>query len=1023
MSIARFCIERKVLTYTMSLALLLGGMWAYTQIGRLEDPEFTLKSAQIVTSYPGATAQEVMEEVADPIEVAVQQMGQLKRVTSISYPGRSIVMVDMQDQYGKKDLPQIWDELRNKVGDMAGSLPPGCGAPLVVDDFGDVYGVFYAVYGDGYSPADLREYAKLLRRELLLCDDVAKIEMIGDQTEVVYLEIPRARLATTGVSPQQIQQVIAGQNEAADAGSIRIGDKFIRIAPTGKLDSVAELGELLIVQPGEDDRSTVRLKDIATVRRGYLDPPQNLLRYNGHPCIGLGISTAKGGNVMTMAASIDQRLDELRAETPIGIEIGVISHQATSVDVAVRGFVVNLVAAVVIVIAVLLVAMGLRSGLLIGTVLVVTVMSTVLIMQSMGLLFERISLGAFIIALGMLVDNAIVITEGVLIAEQKGEDKVRAAVNIVKQTQWPLLGATIVAILSFAPVGASQDSTGEYCRSLFLVLMISLLMSWVLAITLTPLLASTFLKKKGEASADPYGGAFYRGYRRFLSACIRFRWVTAAVLVGMLAAAIIGFGHVKQSFFPDSTRPQFMVHVWMPQGTAIRATQERVQMLGEHIRTLEGVTGVTEMTGTGGLRFLLTYSPENPNTAYGLLLVDIEDYHLVDELSGAITDFAQQAAPDALVYAQRFVLGPGDPQKIQMRILGPDAAVLRDYADRALEILREDPKLVEIQSDWRNRTDLIRPVVSETRARNLGLSRAEIAAALKTVTTGMPIAAYKEGDDSLPVLLRAPETERSDPDSLLSAWFWSTRLGRAVPLAQVVDRFETVSEESCMRRRDRLMCITVKCNTSGGETAATAFARNAPKLEAAMTSLPEGFRMEWGGEHESSQDANEGLAGKIPPILLVMFLILVMLFNSIRQPLVIFLTVPLIIVGVTVGLLTFNEPFGFMALLGLLSLAGMQIKNAIVLIDEINAQRAAGVEPFRAVVDAGVTRLRPVTLAAVTTVLGMLPLVVDAFYAAMAVTIMCGLAFATVLTMVVIPVNYAILFRVPNPPDGGVEEG
>lgn len=1026
MSLAQFCIERKVLTTTMSLALLLGGMWAYTRIGRLEDPEFTIKNAQIVTSYPGATAREVMEEVTDPIEIAVQQMGQLKRVTSISYPGRSIVMVEMKDQYGKNDLPQIWDELRRKVGDMAGSLPPGCAAPRVVDDYGDVYGVFYAVYGDGYSPADLRAYAKLLRRELLLCDDVAKIEMLGDQTEVVYLEIPRARLAATGISPQQIQQVISGQNNAADAGSIRIGDKFIRIAPTGKLESVAELGELLIVPAGGADRPAVRLKDIAAIRRDYLDPPQNLLRHDGHPCIGLGISTVKGGNVMTMGAAIDRRLEELRAETPIGIEVGVISHQADSVDVAVRGFIVNLVEAVVIVIAVLLVTMGLQSGLLIGAVLVVTVMSTVLIMQGMGLLFERISLGAFIIALGMLVDNAIVITEGVLIAAQKGEDKVKAALAIVKQTQWPLLGATVVAVLSFAPVGASQDSTGEYCRSLFLVLLISLLMSWVLAITLTPLLASTFLKSKTRAAgdaagADPYAGTFYRAYRTFLSACIRRRWVSLAVLLAMLAAAIVGFGHVKQSFFPDSTRPQFMVHVWMPQGTAIRATEERVRTLAEHIRTLDGVTGVTEMTGTGGLRFLLTYSPENANSAYGILLVDIEDYHLVDELSGEITDYAHEATPDALVYAQRFVLGPGDPQKIQMRILGPDAAVLRQYADRALEILRDDPKLVEIQSDWRNRTDLIRPVVSETRARNLGLSRAEIAAALKTVTTGTPIAAYKEGDDSLPVLLRAPEAERTDPDSLRSAWFWSTRLGQAVPLAQVVERFETVSEEASVRRRDRLMCITVKCNTSGGETAATAFTRNAPKLEAAMASLPEGFRMEWGGEHESSQNANEGLAGKIPPILLVMFLILVMLFNSIRQPLVIFLTVPLIIVGVTVGLLAFNQPFGFMALLGFLSLAGMQIKNAIVLIDEINAQRAAGVEPFQAIVNAGVTRLRPVSLAAVTTVLGMLPLVVDAFYAAMAVTIMCGLAFATVLTMVVIPVNYAVVYRVPNPPDGGGE--
>ena len=411
MSIAQTCIDKKILTYALSAALLLGGAWAYTKIGRLEDPEFTIKNAQIVTSYPGATAEEVMEEVTDPIEVAVQQLGQLKQVTSASYPGRSVVMVEMKDQYGKDDLPQIWDELRRKVNDMRSQLPPGCGAPQVVDDYGDVFGVFYGVYGDGYSYADLKDYAKVLRRELLLCQDVAKIEMIGDQPEVVYFEIPRARLAASGISPQQIQQVIAGQNEAADAGHVEIGDKYVRIAPTGKLKTVEELGDLLVVHSdAKRGRAAVRLKDIATIRRGYYEPAQNYLRYNGHPCIGLGISTVKGGNVVTMGESIDRRLEELRAETPIGIEFGVISHQADSVNVAVGGFVVNLVEAVVIVVAVLLLTMGMQSGVLIGVVLVVTVMSTVLIMQGMGLLFERISLGAFIIALGMLVDNAIVVT-------------------------------------------------------------------------------------------------------------------------------------------------------------------------------------------------------------------------------------------------------------------------------------------------------------------------------------------------------------------------------------------------------------------------------------------------------------------------------------------------------------------------------------------------------------------------------------------------------------------------------------
>ncbi len=1028
MSIAQYCIDKKIITYVLSAALLFGGMYAYTKIGRLEDPEFTIKVAQIVTAYPGATAEEVLNEVTDPIETAVQKLGELDKVTSTSYAGKSIISVEIKDEVPKSSLPQVWTKLRHKVSDMQDQLPSGCSTPLVLDDYGDVYGVLYAIYGDGYSMAELKEYAKTLRRELLLCDDVAKIELLGERTETIYLEISRSRLASLGISPGEIAATIAGQNEVAPSGNLTVGDRYIRISPAGKIDSVEELGDLLIVHtdPSTGARSTLRLRDIATIRRGYNDPPGSILRYNGHPCIALGISTVAGGNCMVMADSIDKRLAELLPETPIGIEIGVVSHQATSVDTAIQGFVVNLVEAVIIVIAVLLVAMGLQSGVLIGLVLVVTVMATVLVMWQIGVLFERISLGAFIIALGMLVDNAIVITEAVLIAAQKGEDKVKAAVAIVEQTKWPLLGATGVAILSFAPVGASNDSTGEFCRSLFLVLGISLFLSWIFAITLTPLLAATFLKgkkkKAGEAASDapvdPYAGPFYRAYRGFLEGCIRHRWLFMMLMLAMLAAACYGFGRVKQNFFPNSTRPQMMIHMRMPEGSAIEATDARIRAMADWVRTLDGVTGVTEMSGTGGLRFLLTYSPENDDTAYGILFVDLADYHLFEEISRQVDDHAAEIAPDALVYTQRFVLGPGDPQKIQMRILGPDGQTLRRYADRCLDVMRADEgHLVEIQTDWQNRVDLLQPIVSEARARNLGVTRRDIAMGLLAATDGSPIGYYKEGDESLPIIVRSPESERNDPESLMSSWFWASNLGRSIPLAQVVDGLQSTTEEALLQRRNRMLCITVKCNPdpNGGETAATVFDRLAPKLLVACADMPEGYSTDWGGEHEDSGRANSSLGSKLPAVLLMMVFVVICLFNSLRQPLVIFMTVPLIIIGVVVGLLSFDQPFGFMALLGFLSLIGMQIKNAIVLIDEINAQTAAGVEPYTAVVNAGVTRVRPVALSAGTTVLGMLPLVVDAFYAAMAVTIMCGLTFATLLTMVVIPVNYTILFRIPIP--------
>ncbi len=1016
MSIAQACIDKKIVTYALSVAMLLAGALAYTKLGRLEDPEFTIKQAQIITQYPGATALEVADEVTDEIETAVQQMGQLKEVTSTSYPGKSIVLVEMKDKYGKEALPQIWDELRRKVGDIQGHLPPGCQPSVVFDDFGDVYGIYYAVYGDGYSYAELKEHAKLLRRELLLCQDVAKVELLGERPEVVYLEVSRAKLSQSGITPDMIQQVVQGQNQAQPAGRVEIGDKYIRVHPTGELKSVEALGDLMIALTDSASRTTIRLKDIATIRRDYQDPPQNIVRYNGKPSICLGLSTVPGGNVITMGRAIDTRMKELQRETPIGIEVGVISHQAQSVDVAIKGFVVNLIEAVIIVIAVLLFAMGMRSGILIGGVLILTVMSTIMIMQWLGIMFERISLGAFIIALGMLVDNAIVITEAVLIAAQKGENRVKAAVAIVEQTKWPLLGATIVAILSFAPIGASQDSTGEYCRSLFIVLAISLLMSWVLAITATPLFASSYLKsaEAGAAPEDPYAGGFFKAYRSFLAGCIRYRWLTTFVLVGMLAAAVIGFGKVKQNFFPESTRPQFMVHVWMPQGSAIKATDTRMVELDTYIRTLDGVTGSTAMTGTGGLRFLLTYTPEDPDAAYGIIFVDVKDYKKIPELADKVVAFSRDNQPDLLVYTQRFVLGPGESQKIQMRILGPDPLVVRTLTDQALAVLNADPRLVEIQSDWRNRVDLIRPEIAEAKARNLGVTRADVAASLQRSYDGTTIGVYKEGDETLPILMRAPQVERGNPDALRSVWVWSKTLGRSLPIGQVVDRLVNTSEEACVGRRNRMLCATVKCNTTG-ETAVEAFKRLSPQLDAISAKFPAGYWREWGGEYEDTAKANAGLMGKIPPILGIMVLIVIMLFNSFRQPLVIFMTVPLALIGVTVGLLGFSQPFGFMALLGFLSLAGMQIKNAIVLIDEINAQKASGVDDFNAVVNAGVTRLRPVAMAALTTVLGMIPLLVDAFYAAMAVTIMCGLTFATVLTMVVIPVNYALIFRIPNP--------
>ena len=1007
MNIAEICFEKKTVTLSLAAAVLVAGCISYFRLGRLEDPEFTIRNAQVITMYPGATAEEVAERVTDPVETAVQKLGKVKHVTSTSYPGRSIVSVEIVDRYTAKELPQIWDELRRKVGDMAAKLPEGCSPPLVYDDYGDVYGVFYAIYGDGYSHAELKAHAKRLRKELLLCQDVAKIDFLGDRTETLWFEIPRGKIAALGITPEQVAEAIRGQNLPAEAGTLRVGEKSVVIRPGGRIRSVEDFGEVRL-------KPDLLLKDVVEIRRGYDDPPSVIVRRNGRPCIGLGISTAAGGNVVTMGKAVEERMRELMAETPVGIEVDVISHQATSVETAVGGFVENLVESVVLVIAVLLFTMGMRSGLLIGGVLILTVMATVMVMDFMGIMFERISLGAFIIALGMLVDNAIVITEAVLVAAQKGESKRAAAIAVVRQTQWSLLGGTAIAVLSFAPIGASQDASGEYCRSLFLVILISLMLSWVLAITVTPLLAERFLTAKpvSESAGDPYGGRFFRCYRRLIEWCIDNRGFTLFALGCMLVASVIGFGRVKQNFFPDSTRPQFMVHVWLAEGSRIEATDAAAEAVAGFAARQEGVTGVSTVVGAGALRFLLTYSPEEQNSAYALVLVDVEDDGLIAGLMEKIEAAAPALASDAMVSCQRFVLGPGDPQKIQMRILGPEPKVLRELGERALAVLRADGRLKEVQSDWRNRAETLWPVFSDQRTRKLGLTRNEVARALALATDGIPIGSYLEGDETLPIMLRAAAAERSQPTDVLSAWGWSQRLGISFPVMQLVDGIEHRSEEVRLKRRDRTPCLTVKCNPQEGETAAAAFARVRPALEELSRGFPAGYHVEWGGEYENSQEANRTLAPTFAPILAAMVLTVLMLFNSLKKTLVIFMTLPLILVGVVAGLIGFDQPFGFMALLGFLSLVGMQVKNAIVLMDEIAANLDRGMTEYAAIVDAGVSRLRPVVNASLTTVLGMLPLVADAFYSAMAVTIMVGLAFATVLTMVVIPVNYALVYRV-----------
>ena len=1014
MNIAEASIKNRVVTLTFAVVMLFGGIKAFNGLSRLEDPEFTIKDALVVTPYPGASAAEVEEEVTDHIEIAVQQLGQLDEIESRSTRGLSNLTVTIKPQYDSRALPQVWDELRRKVGDAQSGLPPGAGPSLVIDDFGDVYGVFVAVYGDEYSFAELKDVIDLLRRELLLVQDVAKIDTFGEYVEAIYVELERDRMAELGIPTQAIIRELKNKNIASDAGHVKVGPEFIAIVPTGELKSVEDF-ESLLISPGESRQ--IFLRDVAKIWRGYVEPPKNLMRYDGKAAIGLGISTISGGNVVSMGEALAKRMDELLPQIPLGIELGQVSVQSTAVTESISGFVVSLMQAVVIVIIVLLIFMGLRSGLLIGFVLVLTISGTFIFMGPWGVALERISLGALIIALGMLVDNAIVVVDGMLIRIQRREDPKAAAVAVVNQTAIPLLGATIVAILAFAAIGTSDDSTGEFCRSLFQVVLISLGLSWVTAVTVTPLLGVMFLKPPSDQDADdsdPYGGGFYRSYRGFLRSCIRARWVTVAAVVGMFVTSLWGFGFVDQSFFPPSTRPQFMIDIWMPMGTHIDDTTRTVEKAEKYLNQQEGVQNVTSLIGQGALRFILTYTPEKQDSSYAQLIVDVDDAGRIPSLTKQIERDFEDLLPEALTYGFPFELGPGANGKIRARFSGPDHAILRGLADEAMAIFHADPNSKAIRTDWRQRVKIIEPVLAEKQANANGITRTDVAITMLQAFQGATVGVYRDGDLLLPIILRAQDAQRTDVASMQNLQIWSPAAQGMIPIRQVVSGFETRFEDEIIMRRDRKPTITVFADPKSGPASAL-FNRLRPQIES--IELPADYFLEWGGEYEDTAKARDPLIASLPLFVAMMVLITIALFNSLKEPLIIWLCVPLALIGVTAGLLVTSQPFGFMALLGFLSLMGMLIKNAVVLIDEIRIQKSEAPDLLTAILNAGTSRLRPVAMAALTTALGMVPLLLDAFFVAMAVTIIFGLMFATLLTMIIVPVLYAIFYGASSDPN------
>ena len=1052
MNLTRFAIENKTLTNFLVFLVFVGGIYSYFQLGQLEDPDFTVKIGAIITQYPGATPEEVELEVTDRIETAIQEMPQLRYLTSYSRAGLSIIKVEMQQEYTAERLPQVWDEMRRKIGDITPRFAPGVGKPDIMDDFSFVFGFVLAVTGDGYSYAELEEYTKAIRKELSIVPGVARADLWGVQPKVIYLDISEAQLAELRVTGEDIVATLAAQNMVVEAGAVEVPDKRLRIEATGQFNTPEDIGELVIRRSGLDaiagigaelapwsravesshptgsTRSgsradvvtgeLIRIRDIATVRQGYLEPPIAQMRFQGQPALAIQLANVSGGNIVETGRNLDRRLAELLPELPAGIEVERFVWQSDLVTESINAFVINLIEAILIVLVVLTLAMGWRMGLVIGWALILTILATFIVMKGLAIDLHRVSLGALVVALGMMVDNAIVIADNMSVALARGKKPVDAAIEATSKPSIALLGATIVAAMAFYPVYAAQADAGEYGRTLFIVVAISLLASWLIAMTVTPLNCISLLRAPsgGDTRADPYASGFFVKYRRLLEGAIRRRFFTIGALTTLLVAAAIGFPGIPQQFFPDSTRTQLRIDFWAPQGTPIQSVSATASAIEDRLVEDPRVKNVGTFIGAGGPRFYLPVDPEFPYPEYVQLIVNTHTFSDVDPLYEEMEQWLDENFTNGLTRVRKYTVGPGDDWPFELRISGPaeaDPGILRGLAEEGMAILEESGLARHIRTDMRQPVQKVVAEYDEARARWSGVSRENIAEATRRSYDGTPVGLYRQGDTLYPIILRNVEEERRRAAAELDLVQVQPMLGlKTLPLGQVTKDIRVAWEDPIIVRFQRRRQAAVQASPDG-VTFPTLRAAVIDRLEA--MELPPGYSMFWDGEYDSTRTAQLSLVPGMVPAVVVMAIIIVALFNALRPALIIALAIPFALIGITAILLPTQTPFGFMALLGAMSLAGLMIKNSIVLMDEINANLAAGQSPYDATVGAGLSRVRPVILGAATTVLGVVPLLQDAFWVSMSMTIMAGLAFGTVITMILVPVLYATLHRISSP--------
>ena len=1037
-NLSRWALEHPALTRYLMVVLMVLGMAAYFQLGQDEDPPFTFRAMVVRAYWPGATAAQVAEQVTDKIERTLQEVPYADKIRSYSKPGEAQIIFQIKDNSKPGDVPQVWYAVRKKIGDMRGSLPPGVLGPFFNDEFGDVYGVIYALGGQGFTPAEIKVQADSLRQQLLHVPDVAKVELFGVQDEKVFVEVSQKKLAQMGLDMGAVLAQLGQQNAVESAGAVQSPADVVQVRVGGQFQALEDLQAMPI---RGSSGAQIRLSDIAKVTRGYADPASVKVRHDGQEVIALGVSMAKGGDIIALGKSLRSTIDTIQAGLPAGMALTQVQDQPSAVSSSVNEFIKVLIEAVVIVLAVSFLALGLhkrpgmnplwrrwtldiRPGLVVGITIPLVLAVTFLAMHYLGIGLHKISLGSLIIALGLLVDDAIIAVEMMVRKMEEGYDKVRAATFAYELTAMPMLTGTLITAAGFLPIGMAKSMTGEYTFAIFAVTVVALLVSWVASVYFVPYLGAWLLKPPVHAltaeqldSAEMYNTPFYKHFRGWVTWCVTHRWKTIGITVFLFAMGMVGMGKVQQQFFPDSSRPEIMLDLWLPEGSPVKASEDITRRVEQRLVQEAGVKSVTAWIGSGVPRFYLPLDQVFPQTNVSQLIVLPDDLKTREVLRAKLPALLAQEFPEVRGRVKLLPNGPPVPYPVQFRVLGSDPQVLRQKADEIKAQMRLNPNTRGVNDNWNESVKSVRLEVDQAKARALGVTSQSIAQASRTLLSGAPVGQFREGDKLIDIVLRQPLAER-DALSDLSQAYVPTASGRSIPLLQVAKPV-FAWEPGVMWREGRQYAITVQADIAEGLQGATVTAQLLPDLKKTEATWQgqglNGYRIEVAGAVEESSKGSASIAAGVPVMLFITFTLLMLQLQSFSRAMLVFLTGPLGMAGVAGALLVLDRPFGFVALLGVIALMGMIQRNSVILIDQIEQDRAAGMVAWQAVVESAVRRLRPIVLTAAAAVLAMIPLSRSIFWGPMAVAIMGGLIVATALTLLALPAMYAAWFRIERP--------